>query len=126
MYARIYDQGMTPYHLWVRRDLHVALTGNFRHVLFPLAWHRSRGSRFSSRGYSSCGRMEGFIIQGWDLVIPGVRRDLSVAKRGNYRRALASANHKSASGVWIHTPCAAASTRGVSVLVPGLLGVVDI
>ena len=68
------------------------------------------GSSFSSPGFRSCKDMEGFLIRGWELFLPGVH--------WLYERS--TANQRSASGPGVSTPFGAVSDRGITVLVPRL------
>ena len=71
---------------------------------------RSGGSPLYSPGCRSCKGIEGFLIRGWKLILPGVR--------WLYVRSPASQRPASAAGV--STPCGAASTRGITLFVPVL------
>ena len=71
---------------------------------------RPGGSPFSSPGCRSCRCMQGFLIRGWEPVVPGWR--------WLYFRA--PANQRTAGGVGVSTPCGAVSTRGITVFVPAL------
>ena len=48
--------------------------------------------------------MEGFLMRGWELILPGVR----------WLYVRSSANQRSASGTGVSTPCRAVSTRGIT------------
>ena len=65
---------------------------------------------FSSPGCRSCIHMEGFLIRGWELFLPGVH--------WLYERS--TANQRSAGGPGVSTPFGAVSDRGITVLVPRL------
>ena len=54
--------------------------------------------------------MEGFLIRGWDPIVPG----------WCWLYSRAPANQRSARGVGVSTPIGAVSTRGITVCVPGL------
>ena len=76
------------------------------------------------RFVGSCRDLEGFLIQGWDPILPECGPDLDVDPRGISRRALtprAPVNRQSASALGVSTPCGAVSTRGISVFARGLL-----
>ena len=70
---------------------------------------RPRGSQFSSPGCRSCKGVEGFMIRGWNPIVPGWR----------WLYARAPANQHSSGGVGVNTPWGAVSTRGTTVFVSG-------
>ena len=70
----------------------------------------TRGSPFSSPGCRSCKSMEGFLIRGWEPILPGVR----------WLYVRSPPNQRSASGAGVSTPCGTFSTRGITVFVPKL------
>ena len=72
---------------------------------------RPGGSPFSPPSCRSCTCIKGFMIRGWDAIVP--------EWRWFYFRA--PANQRSAGGVEISTLCGAVSTRRITVFVPGLL-----
>ena len=76
----------------------------------PAGRYRPGGSAFSSPGCWSCRYMEGFILRGWELILPGVR----------WLCVRSPANQRSAGGTGVSTPCGAVSTRGITIFVPGL------
>ena len=82
--------------------------------------HRARrcqpgGPPFSSPVRRSCRCVEGFMIRGCGLILPGCG--------GSPRTPV---NQRSASVVGVSTPCGAVSTRGIAVFIAGWLGVVEI
>ena len=55
--------------------------------------------------------MEGYVVRGWETIIPGAR----------WLFVRSPANQRSDSGSGVSTPCGAVLTRGIIVFVPGLL-----
>ena len=83
----------------------------------PAGRYRPGGSAFSSPACWSCRFMEGFIMRGWEIIPPGVRW-LYVRSPVIQRSASGTANHRSAGGTGVFTPCGVVSTRGITVFVP--------
>ena len=59
-------------------------------------------TRLRRLGLRSCNDMEGFLIRGWEPILPGVR----------WLYVRSSANQRPANGAGVSTPCGAVSTRG--------------
>ena len=74
---------------------------------------RSRENPFSSRVCRSCRCVEGFLLQGWYLILPGVR----------WLYARVPANERAASGAGVSTACGAFRPGG-SIFRPQVVGVV--
>ena len=79
-------------------------------VSTPFGAVYDRGITALSPGCRNCTCMEGFLIRGWENILPGVR----------WFYVRFTANQRSSSGAGVSTPCGAISDRGITVFVPRL------